>query len=355
MAAEFIDCAVHPTPAKDSDFSAYLPRPLRDRSGALSPLFSRGVTNPPFDEFVKSSVQGGVAGSSRELLANQMRANHTGAAILTPLTRGLVPDVRTAASVAAATNNWLADHWLEGDSADGPQLYGSIRISARDAGTAVAEIDRWSRHGRFVQVAVSTESLSPYGQEQFFPIWKAAADRNLPVLLLSDRARGIGGPSTPLGEPRYHLEAMAQVPFADATHLASLVSEGVFERLPNLTFVLGDGGFSVDVTLLWRVTNDWRAGRYEVPWAAKPPIEYLENVRFLLDAGDSPGGPEQLRSLLQSCEAERLVMYGSRYPYWDMLETDTVERSVPAPLAGLLLHDNARRTYMGLGPHSARD
>jgi predicted TIM-barrel fold metal-dependent hydrolase len=344
-----IDCLIHPFPASDPEFARYLPSPIDLRMRSFGAVFNRGVVTPAFPEYLPGSVEdGGFPGSSVELLRRTLAASGIDVGVLVPLTRGLLPDMRKGAAVAAATNAWLADTWL-GEAGDGPALRGSIRVAARHPQAAVAEIEKWAGDERFVQVSVPLEAVAPYGQEQYFPIWEAAAHFGLPVMVVSDRGRGIGFPLTPLGNPPFYAEAACQVPVAGALHLASLVTEGVLDRLPDLRFVFGDGGFDALTLLQWRVTNDWRAGRVEAPWASKAPIDYLgDHVHFVLHPFDGPDDPERFGTLVELADAGERLLFGSRWPYWDALDGPTVRQIVGDDRHAAVMGGNAAALYSRL-------
>ena len=50
-----------------------------------------------------------------------------------------------------------------------------------DIAGALREIEKWRAHPRVVQIGVPLQSRELYGKPQFWPLWEAAADANLPV------------------------------------------------------------------------------------------------------------------------------------------------------------------------------
>ncbi len=46
---------------------------------------------------------------------------------------------------------------------------------------ALREIEKYKDHPRVVQIGVPLQSRELYGKPQFWPLWEAAVDANLPV------------------------------------------------------------------------------------------------------------------------------------------------------------------------------
>ena len=260
-----VDAALHPAPREVEGIRAYLspsyrqlsfPRPFRY-------LYPAPTGVPPYGEFRDDSrVDGGMPGSDIRATCAFLDESGTDLAILVPLTRGLMPNLDLGSEICAATNAWLADTWLA-DGAAGQRFRGSIRVNPEDSERAVAEIDRWSDHPGFVQVAVPLESHHPYGHRLYRRLWEAAAVAGLPVAVHSDGGAGTDFPPTPNGYPRFYVEYMTLYPVNFIYHLSSLIAEGVFDRVPDLRFVFADGGHDVLVPLMWRMDVDWPISRME--------------------------------------------------------------------------------------------
>ncbi len=340
-----IDVAVHPVPPQPGDLNAYISRPYRGQH--LTPP-EGGPYSVPIEPYREGTAppQGGAPGSDPELLRRQV-LEEAGAefAILLPLTRGYMFDPGFEAAVAAGTNEWLADRWLSSTNPDG-RLKGTIRVGPRRPREAVKEIERWSEHGDFVQVAVPLETHVLYGEDAYFEIWKAAAERELPVAIHADRAAGALGAPTAGGYPRYFLEEYSQQPIYSMVQLCSLIANGVFDRLPTLVFVFADGGFDFMQTLMWRMDKEWRSSRSEVPWVQRSPTLYLhDNVRFVIHRGDGVEDPEQYVRFIELNRLEPVLMYGSNYPSWDYLDAGAFAATLPGELRTRIMSGNARRTY----------
>jgi predicted TIM-barrel fold metal-dependent hydrolase len=132
-----------------------------------------------------------------------------------------------------------------------------------------------------------------------------------------------------------------------------LVTCGVFDRLPKLRFIIGDGSVDVARVMMWRVDRDWRQGRVEIPWVEKLPSSYMaDHVRFVSQAEDGTNdGFEVHAEQVRIADAENLVMYGSHYPYWDNRLPDDVLPGLEADVRDRLLSGNALAAIPRLATH----
>jgi predicted TIM-barrel fold metal-dependent hydrolase len=256
-------------------------------------------------------------------LFEQYMASHgISRAVLLPLTRGYLPDADLNSVICAATNDWLAATWLGPWNGAGRYL-GSIRVNPDDPDAAAAEIERWSGDPRMVQVGVPMESHQPYGQRRYFKIWETASRYSLPVALTADGGAGVEFTPTALGYPRYYIEYGAMSPLNFIYHLASLIAEGVFERLPGARFAFTAGGHDLVMPLLWRMDMDWMFSRSETPWVKRMPGEYLrDHVRFCTSRFEAPPQASMLPAWVELTDAAELLMFGTRYPHWSAAAPD---------------------------------
>jgi predicted TIM-barrel fold metal-dependent hydrolase len=189
-------------------------------------------------------------------------------------------------------------------------------VNPEDPERAVHEVERWAGHRDMVQVAVPLEAHRPYGHRGYRRLWEAVAEAGFPVAVQADGGAGTDFAPTPNGYPRHHIEYMALYPVNFIYHLSSLIAEGVFDRVPGLRFVFGDGGHDVLTPLMWRMDVDWPISRVETPWVSRRPTEYLADaVRFVSSRLEDPPG-ELAPEWYEMTSAADLVMYGSNHPRW---------------------------------------
>jgi predicted TIM-barrel fold metal-dependent hydrolase len=311
-----VDCDVHCAVPSPSALSAYLDRHWADFIGWTGFKTPGGVAfnYPPW---VPMFAAGGgglgqvqetvLAGADRALLQCYFGVEGIGNPYL-------------AAALARAVNCWLAEEWLDRDG----RLYATAAITPQHAPQAVEEIQRLGAHPRFVQVLLPARSAEPYGNQRYWPILEAAAEHDLALGLT------YGGVPPIRWTPSF-LEDYVLVTAAVQTQITSLIMCGVFDRWPKLRVTVCESGWTWLPGLLWRMDQEWKAYRAEVPWLTAPPSEYLRrHFRFTIAPTDSPEDPAQLANTLNQIGAgeaggHELLLYASDFPH-----------SYPSDLEGLL-------------------
>lgn len=308
-----IDCAVHPV-YTDEQFGDAIGPPWNFRK---LPRLTGNTFGAPFDQLTVPAAE---AASAAGLAARVFANGGVDRAILAPTTRGYYPNPQQAAAVAKAANQLLYDEWLQVDD----RYLGSIRVAVNDAAVAVKEIERWAEDERFVQIVVPARAIGTYGEQRFFPIWEAAAEFGLVVFVHDDLGTLAEAPPTQVGYPSFYAEAHAVRPMAGIIHLTSFIVAGVVERLPGLRVVFGDVSVHGARSLVLRTDKDWRSDRLEVPWVTTDPTSYIEGfARFVIQPEDEISPHTGTTEGAIGGDTSKLVVYGSRLPYWDNVTTDT--------------------------------
>ena len=95
----------------------------------------------------------------------------------------------------------------------------------------------------------------------------------------------------------------------------SLVTEGVFDRVPSLRVVLLECGFSWLPPLLWRFDKDWKAVWREVPWVKDKPSEYVRrHFRAATAPAQLPADPHAGRPAGRDARRQRHARLRQRLP-----------------------------------------
>jgi uncharacterized protein len=263
---------------------------------------------------------GGLPGSdpafAREQLLDEYGLSYAVINNIEPLNSGNAPvDFEIAA--ARAVNDFNEQEWLSSDH----RWLASICVAADQPEAAAEEIDRCAaRSDRFVQVIVGSRGERPYGNPKYLPLFEAAARNNLPVAFHTASNRH--NHWTGVGPTEYYYEIHSLFPLAAQSMVASMIFEGVFERIPSLRIVCIELGWEWAVPLAWRLDASWRVLRDEVPHLTRKPSEYLrDNFWFSTQPGVEPEDPADFYAVFDQLEQFGLsshLLFATDYPHWDM-------------------------------------
>jgi uncharacterized protein len=259
------------------------------------------------------------------------------------LSIGTSPESEYASALLSAINDVFVEEWLPVD----PRFRTSIVVAPTDPMLAVREIERLGDHPGVVQVLMPSASMLPYGHRYFHPIYAAAAERGLPVAIHpGTEGAGMSGRPTAAGYPSSYLEWHTGLVGNYLAHLVSLVTEGVFQRFPALTFVMIEAGAFWLPSLMWRLDKNWKGLRQTTPWLDRLPSEIIaDHVRFTTQPLEEPPHVAHFHQLLEMFPAERMLMFSTDYPHWDADTPDFAQRHLPESLRGRVMHEIARELY----------
>ena len=245
-----------------------------------------------------------------------------------------------AASFARAVNDWLAKEWLDKE----PKLRGSIVVPLQNPELAVQEIERCAQDKRFVQVLLPLMGEAPLGRRYYWPIYAAAERNGLAIGIHAGSS--YRHPVTPVGWPSYYSEDYVAQAQGFQTQLTSLISEGVFNKYPNLRVVLLESGVSWLPAHLWRLSKYWRGLRMEIPWVDRSPTEIVRsNVRLTVQPFDAPSDPGQLERLFEHLGSDELLLFSTDYPHWHFDGTEALPQNISSDLVRKIMVDNPLNTY----------
>jgi predicted TIM-barrel fold metal-dependent hydrolase len=266
-------------------------------------------------------------------------------AILTggPNSLGVQPSADLASAVARGVNDWTLRTWVRPFNC----FKGSILIAQQDPAQAVAEIDRLGDDLGMVQVLMCSASEAPLGRRAYHPIYEACVRHGLPVALhIGAEGAGTSSPATAVGHPSTYFEWYGSLPQSYMAHIMSMVTEGVFERFPDLKVILYEGGIFWMPHIMWRFDKNWKAQRSETPWVQKAPSEYILRHFFLTTYPlEAASNPAHTRQVLEMIEGERMLLFSSNYPHWEFGDPFEMLRDVPERLQRNVLVDNALAVY----------
>jgi predicted TIM-barrel fold metal-dependent hydrolase len=254
-----------------------------------------------------------------------------------------VPDADYAAAVCSAYNDYGIERLLLQDK----RIKGSILIPKQDPLLAAKEIDRVGPHPDMVQVIVSNGAEKPYGNRFYHPIYEACVRNNLPFAIhVSMEGIGANPAPTGAGQVSYYIEYRAIRAQIMATHLASLIFEGVFEKYPDLQVVMVEAGTLWIAPLIWRLDQDWKALRSQTPWVKMPPSEYYrKHFRVTSQPIELPPKQEMFMPMMESIFAETNLMFATDFPHWDFDSPTLAFPKLNDELWDRIFYQNAAELY----------
>jgi predicted TIM-barrel fold metal-dependent hydrolase len=243
-----------------------------------------------------------------------------------------------AAVLCSAYNDYLIERWCEFDA----RYRYAICVSVQDPEQAAAEVRRLGAHRGVAAVYMPLQNTL-VGSRMYYPIYRAALDFDLPILLhLSGTEGAYQGSSEPCGSnvDSFSERRAGYVQYALA-NVNSLAFSTVFKRFPALRFAFIEYGFSWLLTTLWRLDNTWKETRIETPWLTELPSQTLrEHLRFGTQPIDQPPNPDYLYSILSMLGLDWLL-FTTDYPHWDGDEPGSVLKKLSDEEMRRIMRDNA--------------
>jgi len=287
--------------------------------------------------------EGGPPGSSLALMREQLLDKFDIArAILSPLENlGWVQYGELGAALASAMNDHVRAEWLDQDD----RLYSAITVATEDGEAAAREVRRIAAlDRRFVQVLMLIGSRDPLGHPKYWPIYDAAVECGLPV---AAHVGGYPGTSSPVGSVSYQVARHTVWPTAYQAQVISLLASGVFERLPELQFVLEEGGFTWVPSLMWRLDRMAPSFREQLPHLEGRPSDVIrEHFSFTTQPIDEPEKAEYMTQTIEQTGMADRIMFATDYPHWDFDPPTKMLRSeVSAEVREKIFAGNAERLY----------
>jgi uncharacterized protein len=344
-AVKLVDADIHPAP-----LPSYIAERLDEPFRARYERYGVRITNPPQmyprvrnqGYRVDSWPEGGFPGSDFDLMRDQLLDEHkVDYGVLIPLHGhsfgAEAPDY--AGALCHAVNEWVREAMLDRDE----RLHSTINIALESPDLAVREIERYADDPRFLQVLLPTTAEYPLGNRKYWPVYAAAAEAGLPLVVHTGGLEQHWG----TGWPSYYLEEHVGYANAMAAVTMSFIAEGVFARFADLQVVCVEAGISWAGPLMWSMDAAWSAMRDDVPHLDRRPSEYFrEHFWFTTQPIEEPDDPEQLVQALEFTGMTDRIMFASDYPHWDFdSPAMTLPRSVPKELKAKIMAANACRLY----------
>jgi len=241
-----------------------------------------------------------------------------------------------AVALARAYNRWLVEEWLTQDNG----LKGAIIAPHHNPEAAAAEIKRYAAHPHVVAVYLPTCCVDPlYGHHRYDPVFAAAQEAGLPVMLHSVTVVYPVFPFNLQGfETQFATHLLAH-PFSLIANLVSMMETGVPERFPELKIAFTEGGISWVPWIMLRMDKEYAERRREVAILRDRPSRYVRRMFFATQPIEEPEHLGDMATLLTLFGGEDSVVFASDWPHHDF--------DHPSKVLQIPLSDEVRRKIMG--------
>lgn len=254
-----------------------------------------------------------------------------------------LPTPNEAVALATAFNEYFLNEFVAVDS----RFKLAMVVAANDPLAAAAEIRRIGSLPSVVAVFVPLLNIM-MGNSHYYPIYEAAEEAGLPILIHPTGTEG-GFPTAVAfagGIPSTYIERHTIFPEIGMSAITSLVFQGVFSRFPGMKLLAAEFGFSWLPHLLWRMDQNWRQFRKEVPWIKKDPSAIVfEHVKFTSQPIEEPEKPEYLHTILEMIHADRTLLFSTDYPHWDNDFPATTLSGISPELRRRIFFENAAELF----------
>ncbi len=337
------DVHVHESPA---ELAPYCDMPWRKSLEALSNVPERYLDIPGFSAGtggLSAPFPGGHDSKRMVHTAEQMRAELSelsiDIAILFPdhlLKLPVLPQKEYAAALARAYNAWLVDKWCSQKN----RLLGCIVAAPQDPEDAAREIAKYAKEPGIVGVYLGLAGVDPlWGDRKYDPIYAAAQEANLPVLLHSVT---VIHPVFPWQIQGFDTEMARHTiahPFAVMANLVSMITTGVPVRYPDLRVAFIEAGISWVPFIMNRLDKEYLERRREVPFLENRPSHYIRKFYYGTQPVEEPENPADLVTLINLYGGEETTMFASDWPHHDF--------DHPRKVFQLPMSPEGRRKIMG--------
>lgn len=217
---------------------------------------------------------------------------------------------------------------------------GLATFAPQDPKAAAKEMERAVKKLKLNGFIVNSHTGGEFlDEEKFWPILEAANDLGRPIYL-HPRCPS-DGMSAPFRDHRIQ-SAIWGYAIETGTHAMRLIVSGVFDRFPNLQFIIGHMGENIPFHL-WR-TDHWFDRRAGVYGSKLKPSEVLKRNFMITNSGVEH--EPALRYAIDVLGADR-IMWAIDYPYEEMEPSVAFMNGAgltPEERAAIF-HRNAERTF----------
>lgn len=222
----------------------------------------------------------------------------------------------TAVALATAYNDLLLDRILGVDD----RLFGTVAVANQVPDRAAEEIDRVGDEDGVVGVQMPGAGMvPPAGHWQYDPIYEAAEDRGLPIVMHShDIQAAVTFPVQRRWAETFTESHAFTFPAEFMWHLISLICNGVPERYPDLKWVLQEPGFEWVPWMMWRLDDHYLQNSEDLPMLTKMPSEYIrDQFHFTTQPLGHNDNHQEIAWMVQMAGGADTLLFSTDHPHPD--------------------------------------
>jgi predicted TIM-barrel fold metal-dependent hydrolase len=259
-------------------------------------------------------------------------------------------DASYPVAIAQTYNRYLCERWL----APHEGIYGAIMVASQDPRASAREIERYAGVDGVAAVHLPAAGVYPlWGHRQYDPIYAAAEAAGLPVVLHSYTFLH---PVFPHQLYQYDTALAKQAlgkPLCAIANLVSIATTGVLARFPRLKIVFTECGVSWLPFVMWRLDEQYRWLRHEVPFYDDKPSTYIRRQVYVTTQRlEEPDDLQALIALIEGAGLADRLLFSTDWPHYDADQADRVARLLPATWARKVFYENACAAFKL--PHLSR-
>jgi predicted TIM-barrel fold metal-dependent hydrolase len=204
------------------------------------------------------------------------------------------PQRKYAAAIARAYNAWLLDNWCDKEQG----LKGLIVAAPQDPADAAREIEKYKNEAGIVGVYLPCAGLPVlYGDEKYDPLFAAAEEAGLPILLHAVQTLNSAYPFNGLEqfETKFGRHALSHS-LSLMMNMLRMIVTGVPARYPDLKIAFIEGGLSWVPFMRMRLDKEYVERRREIPFYGGRPSQAIAKFYF----GTQPVEEPEIHKILQS-------------------------------------------------------
>jgi predicted TIM-barrel fold metal-dependent hydrolase len=315
------DVHVHESPA---ELAPYCDMPWRKSLEGMSEIRENYLDIPGFSPGTVAygpTFPTGHESHRTVLTPGQMRSElskiHVDIGILFPdhlLKIAVLSHADYAAALARAYNSWLVERWASPEHG----LLGCLVACPQDPDDAATEIRRYAKHPGIVGVYLPCAGVDPlWGHRKYDPIYRAAEESDLPVLLHSVTVLHPVYPfNIQVFDTNFARHSVSHS-IAIMVNLVHMMTTGVPVRFPALRIAVCETGVFWIPFLMQRLDKEYVENRREVPFLTDRPSRYMKKFFYATQPIEEPEELKDVATMVSLFDGEDQTIFASDWPHHD--------------------------------------